>query len=212
MPKPWFYWEFMESTVNQWVFGHKMYEWLIFEVHFHVRLRGWGLPILKVFFVPSSLKGYPFIILYIYTQNITITVSTLETSHLQLPQTHQEQNGWKSGHEQSCPLWSGQKVFCGFDFQPTSGSFSLKNGWFFIASRVRIDRLFRGRNYQVALGLRRFLLGVSTSWMVLFFHRNWGRMSPMFGVASLFASLEDAEGGNAINDCVAGVISPHPTA
>lgn len=69
MPKPWFYWEFMESTVNQWVFGHKMYEWLIFEVHFHVRLRGWGLPILKVFFVPSSLKGYPFIInIYIYTK------------------------------------------------------------------------------------------------------------------------------------------------
>ena len=34
----------------------------------------------------------------------------------------------------------------------------------------------------------------------------------MFGVASLFASLEDAEGGNAINDCVAGVISPHPMA
>lgn len=69
MPKPWFYWEFMESTVNQWVFGHKMYEWLIFEVHFHVRLRGWGLPILRVFFVPSSLKGYPFIInIYIYTK------------------------------------------------------------------------------------------------------------------------------------------------
>lgn len=198
MPKPWFYWEFMESTVNQWVFGHKMYEWLIFEVHFHVRLRGWGLPILRVFFVPSSLKGYPFIInIYIYIQNITITVSTLETSHLQLPQTHQEQNGWKSGHEQSCPLWSGQKVFCGFDFQPTSGSFSLKNGWFFIASRVRIDRLFRGRNYQVAFRFfGRFLLGCFPHLGWDFFSTEMGEgCPPMFGVASLFASLEDAEGG-----------------
>lgn len=97
MPKPWFYWEFMESTVNQWVFGHKMYEWLIFEVHFHVRLRGWGLPILKVFFVPSSLKGYPFIIykyIYIYTKYHHHCIDTGNFPFATSTTHFLEQNGW----------------------------------------------------------------------------------------------------------------------
>ena len=126
-------------------------------------MSGWGVevcPSWRCFLFLPLWKDIHLLYIYIYYIYIYKISPSLyrhwKTSHLQLPQLTKSKIV-VSGHEQSCPLWSGQKVFCGFDFQPTSGSFSLKNGWFFIASRVRIDRLFRGRNYQVALGLGRFL-------------------------------------------------------
>ena len=68
---------------------------------------------------------------------------------------------------------------------------------------------FRGRHfYQVALGFGQIFVGCFHILDGIFFPPKLGRMSPMFGVASLFASLEDAEGGNAINDCSWGDFTP----